>query len=409
MHARRPADLVGTMRDGRYRVTQVLGIGAHGVVFGAHDTLLGRPVAIKQLRGTARDARRLLGQEARALACIAHPNVVAVYSSNLDGELPYLVMEWFDGRGLDTILAETGPLPLDRALSIIRQIASALDALHAAGFVHGDVKPANVLVDHHDHAKLVDIGLGAAVGDETTPCSGTPAYMSPETASGVYRLAGPEPDIFSFAVCCFQLITGRLPFAVPRDPFAKVQAPRRASEVAPVSRGFDIPLAWGLGERPDRRPTSCVALVDALDTVRRATDAAGRPLRVLVVEDDDDERRMIAHALATSLRGAVIQSVGDGDAALSCVALAPAHVVVLDLHIPGTSGESLVRAIREVAPTTGVVVLTGSGSGPELKTLKPLGVRQFLVKPAELDQLIDALYDAVDPGVRGVARRRAMT
>jgi CheY-like chemotaxis protein len=401
-----PEDLVGTLRDGRFRITQVLGVGGNGVVFGAHDMALGRPVAIKQLRGTSRDARRLLAQEARALACVAHPNVVAVYSSHLEGEPPYLAMEWFDGRALDAILAETGRMPLDRALPILRQVASALDALHAAGFVHGDVKPANVLVDHAHHVKLVDIGLGAAVGAESTPCSGTPAYMSPETSSGIYRIVGPQPDIYSFAVCCYQLVTGCLPFRERRDPFAgPPTAPPRASDVAPISRGFDVPLAWGLDVRPDRRPTTCTALADALEAARRATDAEGHALHVLVVEDDDDERRMIASAVAMGLRGAVVQAVGDGDAALASLALMPAHVVVLDLGIPGTSGAPLVRAIRELAPATSVVVLTGSGSGPELKTLRPFGVRRFLVKPAELTQLIDAVRESAHASERAIERR----
>jgi serine/threonine-protein kinase len=184
------ADLIGKTL-GQYRIVRELGRGGMAIVYEAYQPALNRTVAIKVLPpGLSADAtfvQRFL-REARAVARLEHPNIVAIYDVQDFGGIYGIVMQKLAGVPLDTLVQRNGRLPRDRAAHILGQIASALDYAHSCGIVHRDVKPANIMVGPGDRAWLTDFGLAqAATGTQPTQTrtfAGTPKYMSPEQANG---------------------------------------------------------------------------------------------------------------------------------------------------------------------------------------------------------------------------------
>ena len=213
---------------GPYEVVELLGRGARGEVWRAHDPRLGRNVAVKLLLDprSSPDALRELEKEARTASALSHPNIVTVHDVALDSSPPFLVLELVPGRTL-AALVTAGPLPVPRALDLAAQIAAGLAAAHEAGLVHRDVKPANVLVTREGHAKILDFGLAllaapavSSPNDATIPGSagtaqgvavGTPAYMAPEQAEG--HDVDFRADQFALGAVLHELLTGRRTFA----------------------------------------------------------------------------------------------------------------------------------------------------------------------------------------------------
>lgn len=394
------------LRAGRYRLMHVLGEGTMSIVYAAWDTRLERAVAVKELRVDLAACAGSFEREARVLAAIHHKNVVTIHALHTDEGAPFLVMEWVDGTTLGAMLRDGRP-SLDSSLGILRQVAAGLDAVHAAGLVHGDVKPANVLVDHAGEVKVADVGLVPFLeGMEPGEILGTPSYMPPERAVGDVMPAelAPRSDVYSFAVMCFEVLTGGLPFAsTPSSALmqahASEQAPRM-SEASDLARAFDEPVARSMSKDPRRRHASCGELVAALDRARGGTDPRGHALRVLVVDDDPDVRASLSAALASRLRGAVIEAAPDGVTALGSIARAPPHVAILDLSMPGLCGIELVTQIRRCAPGVGILIATGGGSGAEWRRARALGAYRFLIKPVQIDEVVRAIRELADPALR---------
>ncbi|HEY2434356.1 MAG TPA: protein kinase [Vicinamibacterales bacterium] len=219
--------LSGGTRLGPYEITGALGAGGMGEVYRARDTHLDRDVALKVLPPELerdRAALTRLAREARLLASLDHPNVGAIYGWEESSGIHAIVLELVEGPTLcDRIAA--GPLGLDEALTIARQIADALDAAHERGIIHRDLKPANIKIRPDGRVKVLDFGLAKALtpdapaheaatatgATEAGLIVGTPAYMSPEQARGepVTRSA----DVWAFGVVIFEMLTGRRPFA----------------------------------------------------------------------------------------------------------------------------------------------------------------------------------------------------
>jgi serine/threonine protein kinase/peroxiredoxin len=204
---------------GPYRIEAELGGGSFGTVFRARDLTLDREVALKVLRPGGPVPASALLAEARAAAAVSHPNVCIIHAVDSSLGAPMIVMEYVDGRPLSQLLGE-GPAPPEQAAALGRQIALGIAAAHAHGVVHGDLKPANVLVTATGTVKVVDFGLARrsaapTQGDETglwdsNPAggiSGTPAYMAPEQARG--EPATPASDVFSLGVMLYELLAGR--------------------------------------------------------------------------------------------------------------------------------------------------------------------------------------------------------
>src|SRR5438552_445809 len=212
---------------GRYRLHELLGRGGMSEVWRAEDLELGRDVAIKLLAPDADRAR--FEREARAVAALAHPNVMQLYDYGESEERPYMVLEYVPGGTLEDRLRDAEPLRDDEISQIAVGIASGLAHAHARGVVHRDLKPANVLFDEEGRLKIADFGIarrafGSGTLTEAGTLLGTAAYISPEQASG--EPAGPASDVYSFGVILFRMLTGSLPF-VADDALRLIELHRR--------------------------------------------------------------------------------------------------------------------------------------------------------------------------------------
>ena len=299
-----PHELVAGTQIGRYLVEGPLGRGGAGEVFAARDTQLDRPVALKLLHpapGLAREdpaAVERLRREARALARVSHPNVVAVYEVGNVGDRLFIAMELVAGQTLRAWL-DAEPRCWREIVALFAAAGRGLHAAHEHGFVHRDFKPANVLVDDHGRPKVVDFGLvrsgddadGAAdpgaearaeVADLTLTGTvlGTPRYMSPEQHKG--ERAGPRADQYSFCVALYEALFGAPPFA--GETFAELRAEVLRGDVTWPARAGGVPTAIvralrrGLATRPEYRYPSMRALLTVLERAlsrrRRARLAA---------------------------------------------------------------------------------------------------------------------------------------
>lgn len=258
----------------RYRLLRVLGRGGMGLVFEALDLRLAREVAVKILREdglTAAAGRARLTHEARVVAQVDHPNVVAVHDS---GELPggatFVVMERLRGVDLSAVLMHAGPGSPRQVAELLRQGAAGLAAAHGHGLVHRDVKPANVFLVPAGpvfRVKIVDFGIAKSLGDhdvrltQTGAILGTPAYMAPEQALG--QTVGPRTDAYSFGVVAFEALTGRRPFAAAELPdllhAVVYEPPPPVSRLrGGLPRAVDDLFGHVLAKDPEERPSSLV-------------------------------------------------------------------------------------------------------------------------------------------------------
>src|SRR6516165_9631036 len=216
-------------RIGPYEITSPLGEGGMGVVYRAHDTKLGRDVAIKALPDAfANDPDRLqrFQREAQVLASLNHPNIAQIYGLEESDNARCIVMELVEGETLQERL-KRGPIPIDEALPIVKQLAEALEAAHRRGIIHRDLKPANITLSRDGKVKVLDFGLAKALQEQhasnlsnsptlvsaasvTGIILGTAAYMSPEQARGAET--DNRSDIFSFGAVLYEMLTGKQAF-----------------------------------------------------------------------------------------------------------------------------------------------------------------------------------------------------
>jgi len=279
------------MLAGRYRRLRILGAGAMGEVWLAHDQLLRRQVAVKQLltgpEGNDPTRVERVMREARLAARLAHPNAVAVYDLVVEGGLPHVVMEYVPGPTLAERIGSAGRLDHDEARRLIGQVAAALEAAHTVGIVHRDVKPGNILISAHGTAKLADFGIARGAGDaaltQTGLVTGTPAYLAPEVARGAAPTSA--SDIWSLGATLFAALDGRPPYddrpqnnlaLLTRIVTEPVPPPRFAGRVRPVVEQM-------LSRDPGQRPAAghVVSMLSAAETttLNRAT-RVGTPVGV---------------------------------------------------------------------------------------------------------------------------------
>jgi len=262
----------------RYRLGERIDEGGAGEVWRARDEKLGRDVAIKLLGADADDAfRARFADEARRAAAVVHPNVVTVFDEGRDGADAFMVMELVPGKTLREIVAERGPLPAHEVSRLIRQVAAALDAAHAAGVIHCDVKPANVIVDRAGVAKLTDFGIARAARDrDEQELLGTARYIAPERVEGGPVTA--RTDVYGLGLVAYELLTGRPAFdgatseELVRERLVGPPPSLRLSRVGLDDR-LDAIVGRALATVPDRRYASAGAFARAFsDVADRDTD-----------------------------------------------------------------------------------------------------------------------------------------
>ncbi|SFE05895.1 serine/threonine-protein kinase [Blastococcus tunisiensis] len=248
----RPGTLPGRLVAGRYRLQSQLGGGGMGTVWLAQDEKLGRQVAVKQVltapgisaEETEQQRQRAL-REGRIAARLSHPHAISVYDVALESGQPWLVMEYLPSRSLAGVLTQDGVLRPDQVAQIGAQVADALAATHAAGIVHRDVKPANILIGEGGRVeglvKITDFGISHASGDvtltQTGQITGTPAFLAPEVAQG--HPMTEASDVFSLGATLYTCVEGQPPFGVEDNALAmlhrvaggSIAPPRRAAEL----------------------------------------------------------------------------------------------------------------------------------------------------------------------------------
>ena len=273
------------MKVGRYEILEVIGVGANSRVARAFDPLIARIVAIKLFpKELAQgEARQRFVQEARVVGQISHPAVIALHDMGVDepSQTPYLVMEFIQGQSLEKIL-EKGSVPFPRACAFAAEVASALAVAHRKGVIHGDVKPANILITDDDRVKLTDFGMArvASRDSKETPLLGSPAYWCPEQILG--KPQDSRSDVFSLGVVLYEMVTGHRPFDADslQGICARVlsSTPLPPSHANPsVPAAFNELIASCLAKEPSQRCASAEALAERLHPLSRRNSGTQTP------------------------------------------------------------------------------------------------------------------------------------
>ena len=267
----------GTLVDDRYRIVSRVGSGGMAEVYCADDVQLGRRVAVKLLHGRfAADEEFVerFRREASSAAALSHANIVAVYDRGEWSGTYYIVMEYLDGRSLDSIVREEAPLPAERAIELTEQVLRAARFAHRRGIVHRDLKPHNVIIDEEGRVKVTDFGIARAGASEITQTGsimGTARYLSPEQAQG--HPVSPRSDLYSIGVMLYELLTGAVPFE--GDSVVAIalrhlsEPPRPPSSLVPsITPALDAIVLRALAKNPDERFADADEFLAALGNER---------------------------------------------------------------------------------------------------------------------------------------------
>jgi eukaryotic-like serine/threonine-protein kinase len=394
----------GDLVAGNYEVRAKIGEGGMGQVYEATDRALGRIVAIKISHSNERVS---LGNEARALASLRHPGIVAVHAFGEHDGNPYLVMERVAGKSLNARideLAERGePFGIADLIDIMIGIADGLAVVHAAGMAHRDVKPSNVLLAPGGRIVLADFGVfqPEIEVEDGLRCGGSAHYLAPEAFAMTV-----EPgrlylvDVYALGVVAYELLTGALPYDDPNvmkilwmQGNAPVPDPRAARPDVPP--GLAALVRGMLAKDPQDRPRGVDEVLSFLRRMR-ARLAPPSPCSVLIVEDNAATAILIGSIVTSVDDSARVQVARDASEALEMVRLGAPGLIIVDLHLPGMSGVELCRRLREMGvPKTSTIVATSAhATTSEVEAIRTLGVVQFMPKGEVLAGNLPALVHA---------------
>ena len=284
---------------GRYKIEKVLGRGAMGTVYRAHDPKIDRFVAIKTITvqgvsaGEEEEYRERFSREAKAAGKLSHPGVVTIHDvgEQDSGQAPYIVMEYIQGTTLDSLIGNTVPKPISATLDLMKQVAEALDYAHSQGIVHRDIKPANIIITPEGRAKITDFGIAKlAVNQLTVPgeAIGTPSYMSPEQIAGG-SLDG-RSDLFSLGIILYSMLAGQKPF--PGENATSVMFSITYKEPLPVSQlnpaldpQFDHVMQRVLAKSPGDRYQSAREFAEDLESLSQGRGASSSRVQTRVASE----------------------------------------------------------------------------------------------------------------------------
>ncbi len=408
-------DLIGKTLADRYVVERLLGEGGMGSVYAARQLGLDRMVAVKVLRpevaGGSVEAERFR-REALAAARLAHPNIVTVFDfGRLPDESAFLVMELLTGPSLDRVLGSGSVLDAELCVRVFEPIASAIDALHAAGIIHRDIKPANIALpdrgDPNDVVKLIDLGIArfsdASKSDLTGQMIiGTVDYIAPEVATG--SKASAASDIYALGVTVFEALTGSPPFPGSGDREILIkhikEPPPAVSNVKPeVPSGFDAVLMHALAKDPAARYSSARefarAMREALSTPRGEPRAAQRRVaRAVLVVDGDAATREFARGCLAAFGYEVVEAA-DAVEALLLFGGRSFDLVIANAILPGLDGVTLLRLKHEKGIHSPTILLTGDGRLPDGVTAESHGIASAIALPLDAGALFGAVTAAL--------------
>ena len=274
---------------GRYRIERELGRGGMAKVFLGTDTVLGRTVAVKILASQYADDEGFVQRfrrEAQAAASITHPDIVSVFDTGSDDGIHFIVMEYVEGRTLAEILAGGGRILPDRAIDIAMDVCLALEAAHARGVIHRDIKPGNIMLDPRGDVKVTDFGIArvtttADTVAQTAAILGTASYLSPEQAQG--QPVDGRSDIYSLGCVVYEMLTGRPPF-LGDSPVAVASKQVLEQPVPPsrlnsdVTADLDAVILRALAKNPANRYQSAEEMRADLERAKRGLPVLATPL-----------------------------------------------------------------------------------------------------------------------------------
>jgi eukaryotic-like serine/threonine-protein kinase len=411
---------IGQLLDGKYRVRRVLGRGSMGIVYLGTDIALERDIAIKVLAPHYAADEKIASRfrrEAVAMASVRNEHVVQIFSYGDHEGFPYFVMEYIPGYTVASLLESANQrgehLYLDVILGILRQVAKGLEAVHARGIVHRDVKPSNMLVGPGFRVAITDFGLVETVEDDDgkRDLAGTPLYLAPEL---IRREDIPDElrsraDVYALGVSAYEMLTGDVPF----DGATVKEILRRHLKQSPtpvtvfrsdLPSSVDHVLNKALSKDPAERFVTCMDFIGALTGARReGTDIPPRTgdTRILVAHKEEQTQTIYRTALKVGFPYATIMTAADGVSALEITKTMHPDLLLVDLDLPEMNGLELCASLRgdELTAELPVLVIASTMTGETRELLRSLGVREILRTPIELSHLVNRARHHLEPPV----------
>jgi serine/threonine-protein kinase len=396
-----PIFATGEVLADAYEIRAMLGSGAMGEVYEAHDRVLNRRVAIKVIRPHV--PVEYLLREGRALAAIRHPGIVAVHAMGRHRDAGFLVLERVLGLSLDRMLEDRRkrgePFAVPEAIELLISMADGLSVVHRAGLAHRDIKPGNVMLAPGARVVLMDFGLVLPHADRAghRSVAGSLQYMPPEALTGnIAEGAANLGDVYALGVVAYEVLCGAPPFAgrealeiyrsKTRQPLPRVRDHR--GDVPPP---LDDLVAQLMAPDPTERPQGAEAALWQLRSLRARITAEGtaRPFSVLIVDDDEDMRDALTLFVRSAAPDAEIETTAQGRHAVRSVRRRVPDLLLVDLDLPDMNGIEVCMLLRGMQLGDGCMIVSVSGRATQadVELLQQLGVRSLEKGPALMTEL----------------------